>query len=81
MLINGIQQDLYKSCILAEKIHGISGKMFIIQYITLAPIKSFIKKENCCKKQIDQNQNIVEKTCTNYLYQNCHQTCDLKMGK
>lgn len=47
MLIGGIQQDLYKSCILVEKIHGMPGKEFLIRYITFAPIKSFIKRENC----------------------------------
>jgi len=47
MLIGDIQQDLYKSCILVEKIHGMLGKDFIIQYIRFAAIESFVKRENC----------------------------------
>jgi len=66
MLIGDIQQDLYKSCILVEKIHGMLGKDFIIQYIRFAAIESFVKRENCWKNQKDEGWNIVEQAYMDY---------------
>lgn len=64
--MKGIQQDLYNSQVLVQKIHDLPGKAFIIQYITFTPKKSFIKRENCWKNQLNQSWNIVKKTHANY---------------